>query len=412
VEAGVAGAVTGERHQVGRRDLLARRAAAGAYVVQGLCFAAVLTRVPALKDKFGFSEGELSLILLVVPVVAGAGSLLAGALAARLGSAVVLRVAGPGVCVAMLAIGAAGSRPLLYLSVAAFGLVIGAVDATMNMQGVAVQRRYRRSLLMSFHGAWSVAGIASSLATAGSERIGLPLLAGIAVASAVGVAIALVAGPSLLRRDEERAYAPEPRAVTVRVPWRPILLIGIAVTITYIAESATSNWGAVYLHDALGGSRSVAALGLGAYLTCQVAGRARADRVVGRFGATRTVASGAVIGAAGLAMVVAAPGPAVGIAGFAIVGLGLSVVVPQSFSAADAADPSGSGIAIARVNLFNYVGFVVGAALIGAVAEGANLRLAFAVPAVLVLGIAALARAFPTTPPPPLKPIAARAMAA
>lgn len=404
----MAGPVTEETHQVAPRDRLARRSAAGAYAVQGLCFAAVLTRVPALKDKFGFSEGELSLILLAVPVVAGAGSLLAGALAARLGSAAVLRVAGPGVCAAMLAIGAAGTRPLLFLSVAAFGLVIGAVDATMNMQGVAVQRRYGRSLLMSFHGGWSVAGIASSLATAGSERIGLPLLAGIAVASAVGGAIALVAGPFLLRRDEERAFAPEPTPPTrprahpaVRVPWRPILLIGIAVTITYIAESATSNWSAVYLHDALNGSRSVAALGLGAYLTCQVAGRARADRVVGRFGPTRTVAAGAVIGAAGLVIVVAAPAPAVGIAGFAVVGLGLSVVVPQSFSAADSADPSGSGVAIARVNLFNYVGFVVGAALIGAVAEGANLRLAFAVPAVLVLGIAALGRAF-----------AARAMAA
>jgi predicted MFS family arabinose efflux permease len=390
----VAAAVTAERHEVEPRDRQARRATAAAYVVQGLCFAAVLTRVPALKDKFGFSDGELSLILLAVPVVAGAGSVLAGSLAARLGSAAVLRVAGPGVCVAMLAIGAAGTRPLLFLSVAAFGLVIGAVDATMNMQGVAVQRRYGRSLLMSFHAGWSMAGIASSLATAGSERIKVPLLAGIAVVSAVGVAIALAAGPSLLRRDEERASAPEPSMPAVRLPWRPIVLIGIAVTINYIAESATSNWSAVYLHDALDGSTSVAALGLGAYLTCQVVGRIWADGVVGRFGPVRTVAVGALIGAAGMAIVVAAPGPAVGITGFAVVGVGLSVVVPQSFSAADAVDPTGSGLAIARVNLFNYVGFVVGAALIGAVAEGANLRLAFAIPAVLVLGIAVLARAF------------------
>jgi len=94
--------------------------------------------------------------------------------------------------------------------------------------------------------------------------------------------------------------------------------------------------------------------------------------------------------------VVVAPNPATGIAGFAIVGAGLCVVVPQSFSAAGAVDQGGTGVAIARVNLFNYVGFVVGAALIGAVAEGANLRLAFAVPAVLMLGIVALARDFST----------------
>jgi len=396
----VAAPVTTETYRLTARDRRARRSTAGAYVVQGLCFATVLTRVPALKDKFGFSDGELSLILLAVPVVAGAGSVLAGALAARLGSALVLRVAGPSVCAAMLAIGAAGSRPLLFLAVAAFGLAVGAVDATMNMQGVAVQRRYGRSLLMSFHGAWSIAGIAGSLATAGSERVGLPLVAGIAVVSVVGAAVGLVAGPSLLRRDEERAAAPEPGGSGAghsgSSPWRPILLIGIAVTINYIADSATSNWSAVYIRDALDGTRSVAALGLGAYLTCQVLGRIVADRVVGRFGAAQTVASGAAIGVSGMTMVVVAPNPATGIAGFAIVGAGLCVVVPQSFSAAGAVDQGGTGVAIARVNLFNYVGFVVGAALIGAVAEGANLRLAFAVPAVLMLGIVALARDFST----------------
>jgi len=51
-------------------------------------------------------------------------------------------------------------------------------------------------------------------------------------------------------------------------------------------------------------------------------------------------------------------------------------------------------VAVARVNLFNYMGFVVGAALIGVVAQSSSLRLAFLVPAVLAVGIVALARAF------------------
>jgi MFS family permease len=439
----------------------ARVAAAGAYLVQGLCFATLLTRVPTLQDKFGFSDGELSLILLAVPVVAGVGSVLAGLLAARWGSALVLRVSGPAVCLAIVAAGAASSRPLLFAAVAGFGLVVGAVDATMNMQGVAVQRRYGRSILMSFHGVWSIAGIAGSLATAGAEKVHMPLTASMAVVAAVGVAVSLSVGPVLLRRDEEiaagllagpswasEAERPEPvlpaepvlpvesfraaesvltgaarsdsveeahpefeaspatgagpapaaakpaTAVLPNVPWRPIILVGLAVMLTYVAESATSNWSAVYLNKGLHGSKSVAALGLGGYLTCQVLGRIFADRVVGRIGPVRTMAIGGVIGALGMAVVVAAQNPAIGILGFAVVGVGLCVVVPQSFSAAGAVDPTGSGVAIARVNLFNYIGFVVGAALIGAVAEGANLRLAFAIPAVLALGVALLAPAF------------------
>jgi hypothetical protein len=69
-------------------------------------------------------------------------------------------------------------------------------------------------------------------------------------------------------------------------------------------------------------------------------------------------------------------------------------VVPQSFSAAGRLDPASTGVAIARVNLFNYIGFVVGAAMIGAVAQSASLRLAFVIPAVLTAGIVALAPAF------------------
>ena len=194
-------------------------------------------------------------------------------------------------------------------------------------------------------------------------------------------------------RDQEAVPAPS-EVVSPRIPWVPILLVGIAVMLMYIADSATSNWGAVYLHDGLHASKSVAPLGLGAYLTCQVLGRSGADRLVRRYGPVRVVAAGGLVGAVGMMLVAVAPHPLLGVLGFGIVGAGLCVVVPQSFSAAGALDPTGSGVAIARVNLFNYVGFVVGAALIGAVAKGASLRWAFAVPAVLALGIVALAPSF------------------
>jgi MFS family permease len=402
--------------QVQERDRRARFGAAGAFFVQGLCFATLVTHVPALKEKFGFSDLQLTLILAAVPVVAGLGSLLAGALAPRLGSGPVLRVAAPLVCVAMALVGLAGSRAALYPAVAGFGLVLGAVDATMNMQGVAVQQRYGRSLLASFHGWWSVAGILGSLSTAGFTKIGLSLAVALGGVGLIGAVISLSVGPLLLKpagpvapaglgAATERVApaglgaATEPAAEATRqaaaqIPWRPIVLIGLAVMVMYIADSATSNWSALYLHDALHGSKSVAALGVSGYLTFQVLGRSVADRVVQRLGPVRTVASGGLIGVAGLVLVAAAPTPWAGIVGFAILGVGLCVVVPQSFSAAGALDPTGSGVAIARVNLFNYAGFVTGAALIGLVSGATSLRGAFALLAALGLAVVGLARAF------------------
>jgi MFS family permease len=362
-----------------------------------MCFAALLTQVPALQERFGFSEAELSVVLLAVPVVAGVGSVLAGMFAGRLGSAIVLRAGGLGVCASILGTGLVSSRTALYLDLAAVGLFLGLVDATMNMQGLAVQRRYGRPLLASLHGVWSAGGIVGALATALTAHLHWTLASSLGAVALVGAVVALAAGPRLLGRAE--ATAPLPAGATAAVPWAPIVAVGTAMMLMYIADSATSNWSAVYLHTGLHGSPSVAALGLAAYQTCMVLGRALADRVVARHGPVRAVAAGGAVGVLGLLLVVSAHGPALGIAGFAVLGLGLCVVVPQSFSAAGQLDPAGTGLAVARVNLFNYVGFVVGAALIGLVAQSRGLRTAFVVPAVLAVGIVVLARSFrPRTP--------------
>ncbi|CAM3540485.1 MFS transporter [Isoptericola cucumis] len=375
-----------------------RRARAGAtafYLVQGMCFAGLLAQVPTLQRGLGMSDGTLTLVLLAVPVVAGAGSVLAGALAPRTGSAVLLRLGGPLVAVAILATGLAPSVAMLYPVVAVVGLLLGVVDATMNLQGVAVERRYGRSLLSSFHGAWSVGGILGALAAVLAHSLGWSLVAGLGLVAAVAVVVDVAAGPLLLPRAAE---AGEPVAVAGGaaggVPWRPLLLVGIAVTIVYLADSAASNWSTKYIEDALDGAADVAPLGLAAYLGSQMVGRLAADRPVTRFGPVLPVLAGGLLGAAGLTLVAVAPAPWAAVVGFAATGLGLSVVVPLAFSVAGRLDPDGSGAAVARVNLFNYVGFVLGAGLIGAVAEVASLRWAFAVPAVLALVVAALAPAF------------------
>ncbi|GAA4245872.1 MFS transporter [Dactylosporangium darangshiense] len=387
-----------------QRDRRARVAVAGAYFVQGFCFAGLLTQVATLQKKFGFDDTQLSLVLLAVPVVAGIGSVVAGLLSARVGSSPVLRSGGPGVCLAITLTGLATQRWHLYIALAFVGLMLGLVDATMNMQGVAVERRYRRPVLNSFHAVWSAGAILGALATSGTAHLGWSIAASLSTVAATGVVLALLAGFGQLRRAEE---ALDPEAATEaataesQIPWRPIILVGIAMMLMFIADSAVSNWSSVFIEKTLNATTSVAALGLAAYQTTMLLGRTAGDHLVSRFSPMAVVSVGGVVGGLGLILVAASPTAALSIAGFAIVGLGLSFVVPQSFSAAGRLDPAGTGIAIARVNLFNYIGFVVGAGLIGAVAEGWSLRWAFVVPAVLAAGIVALAPSFRTHAPAP-----------
>lgn len=388
----------------GPRHRQARIATYTSFAVQGLCFASLVTRVPRLQDEHALSDAAMSVVLLLVPVIAGLGSVLAGAAFRRYGSGPVLRVAQPACCLVIALLGLTGGRDLaLFVLVAMFGLTVGAVDAGMNAQAVAVERRYGISLITGFHAVWSIAGIAGALWAALASSLDWSLFTGFAVPAAVGIAAALIAGPRLYDRSGEghgglgAGLDAAMRAAERRVPWRPIIVVGAAMGIAYLADAALSTYGTVFMTDQVGATASVAPLAYVAYQLAMVVGRGVADLWVRRSGAVLVVRVGALVGLVGMAAMVAAPSPSVAIAAFAVAGLGLSVVAPVAFTAAGRVDPTGLGVAVARVNIFNYVGFVAGAAVVGAIAplsRDDGLRWAFAVPAVLVIGIFALARGF------------------
>jgi MFS family permease len=127
-------------------------------------------------------------------------------------------------------------------------------------------------------------------------------------------------------------------------------------------------------------------------------GRAVGDFGVRRFGAAAVVRAGSLLAMGGFAVVAAAPGAWVGILGFTILGFGLCVIVPQTFAAAGRLFPGASDAAIARLNVFNYVGFLIGSPLVGALGDVWSYRGAMLVPMVLVGATLLYARSFDADP--------------
>jgi MFS family permease len=398
------------------RDRRARLATFAVFFVQGLTFATLLTQVAALQKKHGLSDGELSILLLVVPVIAGAGSVLAGEVAKRYGSRWVLRVAQPLAGLAVVLAGLAANVPELVGANVLFGLCLGAVDAGMNMQAVTVERRYGRPILTGFHALWSAAAVIGAIWASAAGGLGLNLPATFAVAMVAGVVIAVIAGPRLCAPEEEHVETPAetvtstgsggspasagsggqggPGGAGRRFPWRPILPLCLAMAFLYVGDASISNFGSVYMDKIMHSSAAVVPLALAAYQATTFVVRIGGDFAVRRYGPAAIVRIGGALAAVGFAGIVAAPNEPLAIVAFGVTGVGLSVVAPQSFSAAGRLDPAGMGVAIARVNMFNYVGFIVGAALVGGIADAADYQIAFAAPLVLAAGIIALARGF------------------
>ncbi len=370
-----------------------RRAVAAGFLTQGLILLSLTTRLPELQDRWDITDVDLSLILLMMILLAGAGSVVAEALARRRDSALLLRAGLLVVAVGVAVLCTAQATPFFIGGIAVYGLGLGVVDASTNMQAVALEHRYERPILPSFHGAWTLGGVLGAAITLATSH--LPLEA----SAAVALIPLLVAFGSFLPRDHGPTELPEALAV----PWRPLLLVGVAMVLFYMVDTAVQTWGPLFLDHTFGTSDRYVALSALCYLLASGLVRLAGDGIVARFGPVVVLRIGAVIGALALAVVVFSPTWQVAVLGFAVLGAGVAVVAPLSFSAA-ARIAGGQGLepaqrqarvdaVIARFNQFNYLGALLGSVLTGLVGSD-SLRIGFAVPMVLVLGILPLAPAF------------------
>jgi fucose permease len=365
----------------------ARGAAALAFATQGLVFISLTTRLPRFSDRWDLSELELSLILLMIVLLAGVGSVVAEVVAQRASSAAVLRAGLVAVAAAVPVAAAAPVLVVFVLALAAYGVGLGVVDACSNMQAVAVEHRYGRPILPSFHGAWTFGGILG--ATYALVAAHAPLwTAGLVAVVPLGALLA-----AYLPREHGEAVT---AAEHTDVPWRPIVLVGLGMVLFYMVDTAAQTWGPTYLDKTVDAPHALVALATLPYLVASLVLRLAGDSLVARYGATPVLRVGAVVASLSLLVVVAAQSWPVAVLGFTLLGAGVSVIAPLSFSAAAriaGGDQARVDAVIARFNQFNYVGGLLGAVLTGLVGAG-SLRLGFAVPMVLILAMLPLARAF------------------
>ncbi|MFD9238873.1 MFS transporter [[Kitasatospora] papulosa] len=384
--------MTDARLRYGRASL------ALSFLAQGVTFALLVTRIPAIQDRYGISDGLLPVFLAAVPVLAGVASVVTEKVVARVRPGVVLRWAQPVVMVALLGVGAGTEVWQVALALGVFGLAVGALDASMNMMGVSLQRAYGRSIMLGFHAAYSLGGIAgASMAWAGAHW-DLSLLVSYLPAVVVLLPAVLI-GSRWYAEGKAAGDAVAPgRAQAASVPFRLLLPLCLVMAFAYIGDSTVSNWSAKYLQDVLGGSEQLATVPYNVYMVTTLLGRAVGDLGVRRFGAVAVVRGGSVLAAAGFGVVAVAPGAWWGMLGFTLLGLGLCVIVPQTFAAAGRMFPGASDVAVARLNVFNYVGFLVGSPLVGALGDAWSYRGAMLVPMVLVLATLLYARSFGAEP--------------
>lgn len=376
----------------------ARVVVALAFGAQGLAYGALITSLPGFKDRFGIGDDVVTLVVLGVCLMAAVGTVVSERQARGPGSRAVLTSGLAGIALAILVVALAPSLPVFLVGFALYGFGLGQVDAGTNMQAVALQRAYGRSILTGFYAAWSVAGVLATVYVGQYVSRDVPQQVALPV---VAVVVAVI-GFLVLRRawrahDAPLDAAPADRGDGERrsaLPWGGITVLGVAVAAYFVVDSAAATWSTIYLGDVLAAADDVAPLGYGAYLATTLVSRLSGDLAVRRWGRVAVVRTAGIVGALGLLAVVLAPNAAVAIGGLALTGLGLGVVVPLCFAAAGSLAPEHADAVVARLNGFNYLGAVLGGVFVGAIGAGSTLRIGYAVPLVLAVVVVLLAPRF------------------
>ncbi len=363
----------------------ARGATFVACAAQGFAFAALTSEVANIQSRLKIDDGTLSILLAVVPVIAGVGSVTAGFLVGRYSSSVVLRYAQVGVMIAVLLTGYAASFVLMLPVLALFGLTVGAVDATTNMQAVALQKRYGRSIILAFHGSWALGAFAGSAAASLTSKFDGKTYGSLYLGSTIVIVPILLAfGPRLLQGIGDETLTAE--AKTIKIPWKPMGAICAVIALAYLGDSTVSSAGGVYMEKELLAHGWQYTAVYAVYAVPLMIGRFAGDRLTDRFGGVPIARAAAVCAVLGFVLVGIAPDAWAALGGFAVVGLGISVMAPLTFAAAGRLDPHETGLAVARLNVFNYVGFLLGAPLLTSLWQaGLPYRPGWAIPAGLAV---------------------------
>ncbi|MFV2172757.1 MFS transporter [Actinomadura sp. LOL_016] len=354
--------------------------------MNGFVLATWFARIPAVAEGAGLGERELGIALLGVALGALLAFQVSAWMSARRGSAVSTAFFGFVFCASLLPPAFTTSMTTLFAALLLLGAGNGGMDVAMNAQGLRLERSTGRPALSSLHGFFSLGGLAGAALgglAAGGE---VPPAAHFAAVALAAAAALLWARPRLLADHGSRAGG------AVRPPPRALWGIGAIAFCAAVGEGAMADWSALYFRDTLEAPAWIAPLGYAAFSVAMLAGRFAGDVLRDRVPAPHLVTAGAALAAAGLTAGVAVAHPVAAIAGFGVVGLGLSIIAPITFEAATRRTSLPPSQALSAVATMGYAGFLAGPPLLGLVASASSLRLALLLVAALCVVAATLSQ--------------------
>jgi MFS family permease len=372
------------------------------FFLYAFAFGGFFPRLAELQRSMGISEGELGLGLIGVACGTLFSLTFAGRWVERVGHRRTLFALMPVLPIFYALAAHASGTLMLFLCLLPAGLCIGAIELVVNLEADRVEHQSGRRIMNRAHAFWSFGFFGAGLLGALAARLGISPQWHLAAMVPIAAISFLLSMSDFEAAPHRSGSSDEPAHHFAR----PTLAIGVLVLFSFsglVLEGAGIDWSAIYMRDVFAAAPFLSGLAVATGAFAQGATRYVADRFVERH--SPVVIARTLLGVLGLGtlMVTFAPASVVALLGFALMGVGTSVMFPLAMSAAAQRSDRPAATNVAALAQTSFVSFLLAPPLLGFVAEHWGIRLTFGLGLPLVL----LSVAVSSTLRTPARPAAA-----
>lgn len=362
------------------------------FMAPGLAYGLVTSRMPALKNMTGATEGELGIILLCFGLSALIGLAFAPRLIAKISAKTTLLASSLACMVFVVLVSFSSSVWFFGIAMALLGICMGLCDVTMNVQGVEVERAYKKSSMNILHAGYNIGAAAAACAGSIFAATNFDVWVNFVLPVAIMAGMLWWAEPRLVTENLEKPERSESSPLVSVEPKKrlPFLVwvCGLLCVCCYVSEGSVGEWGSLYLHQEKAAPESIAALVFAGFSICSLLCRLVADRLRNDFGDFLVSTAGATLALAGMLTVLSSSSWSICLIGYAMMGLGQAPIVPIAFSRAGAIKGVSTARATSLVSLLAYAGLLFAPPAFGLSAEHFGLHTALcAVPVLLTITV-------------------------
>ncbi|MFV5694236.1 MFS transporter [Flavobacterium sp. LB3P122] len=345
------------------------------YFGMGLCFATWASRIPDIKTALHLSEGDLGTILFAVPVGQLVMMPFSGKLVTRFGSHRILPYSIILYAFSLTTLGLAQNAWQLGLGLFFFGIFANLTNISVNTQGVYTEGLFKRTIMSSFHGMWSLAGFTGALVGLGMLALELNTYTHFLIVAAIAILLMtfnfkfLIKAKETVRIEKKKGFSK---------PDSSLVMLGVIGFCCMASEGVMFDWSGVYFKDIVKAPGPLVILGYTSFMIMMASGRFFGDGLTHKFGRKTVMQISGCMISIGLFTAVFFPFIIPSTIAFMVVGLGVSTIIPTLYSIAGKHPTIPTGEALTAVSSVSFLGFLMGPPIIGYIAEAFGLRFSFA----------------------------------